>query len=108
MDLPDSETTSEPDSESHPTRKPRAKPASKGKGKACGAQASAPGGDLFELRDGVLHLGSPAVQPAALAVVTEGMLHREWVRSTRRVSLDELDLRELDEILELLRPHYRV
>jgi len=52
VDLPDSETISEPDSESRPARKARAKPASKGKGKAAGAQASAPGGDLFELRDG--------------------------------------------------------
>lgn len=48
VDLPDSEATSEP--ESRPARKPKAKPASKGK--ASGAQASAPGGDLFELRDG--------------------------------------------------------
>jgi len=52
VDLPDSKTTSEPDSESRPARKPKAKPASKGKGKAAGVQASAPGGDLFELRDG--------------------------------------------------------
>ncbi|HQX06126.1 MAG TPA: DUF927 domain-containing protein, partial [Zoogloea sp.] len=52
VDLPDSETISEPDSESRPARKARAKPASKGKGKAAGVEASAPGGDLFELRDG--------------------------------------------------------
>lgn len=52
VDLPDSETTGKPESESRPARKPKAKPASKGKGKEAGVQASAPGGDLFELRDG--------------------------------------------------------
>jgi hypothetical protein len=52
VDLPDSETISEPDSESRAARKARAKPASKGKGKAAGAQTPAQGGDVFELRDG--------------------------------------------------------
>lgn len=52
VDLPDSEAIPEPDSKALPARQPKAKPASKGKGKAAGVQASAPGGDLFELRDG--------------------------------------------------------
>ncbi len=52
VDLPDSEAALETDSKALPARKPKARPASKGKGKAGSVQASAPGGDLFELRDG--------------------------------------------------------
>jgi hypothetical protein len=30
------------------------------------------------------------------------------MRNTRRFNMDEADLRELDQIMEMLRPHFRV
>jgi 4-hydroxy-tetrahydrodipicolinate synthase len=37
-----------------------------------------------------------------------GIFKNTVMRSTRRFTMDEADLRELDDIMEMLRPHFRV
>jgi hypothetical protein len=37
-----------------------------------------------------------------------GIFKNTIMRNTRRFSMDEADLRELDEIMDILRPHFRV
>jgi 4-hydroxy-tetrahydrodipicolinate synthase len=37
-----------------------------------------------------------------------GIFRNTLLRNTRRFNMDEADLRELDEIMEMLRPHFRV